>query len=191
MRDLNKNTTYVNNIFNITTIDIHKKSISSDSYYFCLNFIFLCDIPTDWNCLPNSQEGLKSIIFRHVIKRGDCKIISNIIILKYLLSQKWPVTEASKQCTSLISDWWIIITPWVLGLSRNLFHILRNIPTVIGIMNMGNSLKCRIYARFIIIDIHIYTKTFCGGGGWQKRMTREEDVVEAIKWSLVQILALF
>ena len=54
---------------------------------------------------------------------------------------------------------------YVLGSSRNLFRILRNIPTVVGITRRGHGCECRIYARLIVIDLCIGTKSCCGRGG--------------------------
>ena len=46
---------------------------------------------------------------------------------------------------------------WVLGLSINLFWILKNIPTVVGITYMENGRECIIYERLILIDLLIST----------------------------------
>ena len=32
-------------------------------------------------------------------------------------------------------------------------------------MRMGNGCECGIYAQLVLIDIHIYNKNLCGGGG--------------------------
>ena len=53
----------------------------------------------------------------------------------------------------------------ILGLSSNLFCILNNFPTVVCISCSGNSLKCKIYVQYIIINIHTVTKSFSGGCG--------------------------
>ena len=47
----------------------------------------------------------------------------------------------------------------------NLFRILNNTITVVGITCMGNGFECRIYARLILINIHIGDNLFCGRGG--------------------------
>ena len=44
---------------------------------------------------------------------------------------------------------------WILGLSRNLFRILYNVPSVIGIMRRGNDWKCGIYVPLVLIDLRI------------------------------------
>ena len=54
---------------------------------------------------------------------------------------------------------------WVLGFSSNLFCILDNIHTEVGIMCGWNSYECVIYAWLIVIDLSIGNKIFCGKGG--------------------------
>ena len=61
--------------------------------------------------------------------------------LKYLLSHKLIVTEAIKHQTCSISNRKIIFTLYALGLSRNLFQIMWNIPTIVGILGSFNSCK--------------------------------------------------
>ena len=46
----------------------------------------------------------------------------------------------------------------IFGLSRNLFCILWNIPTVVSMASRGHGCECIIYARSIVINIHIGTK---------------------------------
>ena len=52
-----------------------------------------------------------------------------------------------------------------MGLSRNLLCILQNIPDVVVIMHRGHGYDCRIYMWLDVIDIRIYRKQLCGGGG--------------------------
>ena len=63
------------------------------------------------------------------------------------------------------------------------------IPTAVGIMIRGHGYKCGIYEHSVVINIHIYTKIFCGGGGWCEKSSRKEDVIKVIEWSLVQIFS--
>ena len=49
-----------------------------------------------------------------------------------------------------------------LGFSRNLFCILRNIPTIASLLGKGHSCKCRIFARLIRC---IYSLFYYSGGG--------------------------
>ena len=58
----------------------------------------------------------------------------------------------------------------VLGLSRNLFCTLWNVPTVVGIACRGNGYECRIYGRSIVINLRIDTKDFYREGGRCKGM---------------------
>ena len=62
----------------------------------------------------------------------------------------------------------------------------RNIPTVVGIMCRGNGFDFRIYAWLIVINIYIYTKCFCGGGGLLDIMIWYDDVIKVIECPLVQ-----
>ena len=73
----------------------------------------------------------------------------------------------------------------ILGLSKNLFRILWNITTVVGIMHRGSGWECRMYAQLIAINISIYTKKICVGGGWWERMIWQKDVIKVIEWWLV------
>ena len=80
---------------------------------------------------------------------------------------------------------------FTLGLSRNLFCILHNIPTVVSITHRGDGFKWRIYVRLIVIDIRIGNKLWYGGGGWYESMRLGEDVIKVIECLIVQVLALF
>ena len=62
------------------------------------------------------------------------------------------LTDSNKKC--------------VMGESINLFHILHNILTAVGITYSGHGHACVIYSWSIAIDIKIVTKTLCGGV-WQ------------------------
>ena len=53
---------------------------------------------------------------------------------------------------------------FILGLSSNLFRILQDIPTVVGITCRGHIRECRIYVQLILIDIRIGTNLLCGRG---------------------------
>ena len=57
----------------------------------------------------------------------------------------------------------------ILGLGRNLFHILHNIPTVVGITIRGNGYEWIIYDQLIWTNIHIDIKDICNQCGWYKR----------------------
>ena len=57
--------------------------------------------------------------------------------MKNQLSHKPLVTEARKKTMCSISDHKVGITHFVLGLSINLFHKLRNITTIVCIMLRG------------------------------------------------------
>ena len=81
-------------------------------------------------------------------------------------------------------------------LGRNLFHILRNIFTVIGIACRGYSCKCGTCVWLIIIDVRIYTKYFyvgdiiCKGvraweGVYEGVRSGEGGVIKVIRWFLV------
>ena len=73
------------------------------------------------------------------------------------------MSETSKQCTRSISDLRIRIKICILGLSRDLFHIMRNISTVFGMKHRGNGFTCIIYVQLIIIYLRISTELFfCG-----------------------------
>ena len=55
-----------------------------------------------------------------------------------------------------------------LGLSRNMFRILKNISTLVGISCRGHSSGCGIYVWFFVIDLCIGTRYFCGWcGRWK------------------------
>ena len=66
----------------------------------------------------------------------------------------------------------------VLGLSRNLFLILHNITTLIGIARRGQVCECGIYVWLFIIGALVGIKDFCdeygrlkhvwGGGGYHQ-----------------------
>ena len=56
---------------------------------------------------------------------------------------------------------------WVLGLSRNLFCVLQNNPTLVGETHRGNGWECIIYSRLTILNILIVTEFCCDGFGWQ------------------------
>ena len=73
------------------------------------------------------------------------------------------VNETSNQRTNFIYYWWVGIVILILGLRNSVFHIRKNIPTVVGISHRGHVCKYTIYAQLIIIDLHIYYKTLCGG----------------------------
>ena len=60
---------------------------------------------------------------------------------------------------------------WVLGLSKNLFHTLHNITTVVGILHRGNGCEWVFYAHFIEMYIKIGNKDVCGGYGWCVNIT--------------------
>ena len=107
-------------------------------------------------------------------------------ILKYSLSHEWLVTESSKQRTHSISDRRIVIMLCIWGLSRNLFCIQKNIPTVVGIMQRGNTCKCGVYAQLIVTDIHIYNKT-----GWGLICFRLSEVLFLRRHRLDQFLNIF
>ena len=53
---------------------------------------------------------------------------------------------------------------FVLGLSRNVFYFMLNIPTVVIIKFREHSCKCRIYMLLIIIYLHTGNKCFYHGG---------------------------
>ena len=76
----------------------------------------------------------------------------------------------------------------VSGIIRNLFRILKNIPTVVGIMHRGPDCEWKFYAWLIITDLHMGTKICCGWGGLCKFPILEES---AIGWKIVQIILLF
>ena len=77
------------------------------------------------------------------------------------------------------------------GLSRNLFCILRSIPTVVGIRHRGHGCGCGIHVRLVAIDVCIYTKYCCGGGGRCEKERAGEDIIKVIAWSLVWTHMLF
>ena len=52
----------------------------------------------------------------------------------------------------------------ILGLRSNLFRIMRNFPTAVGITGRGHVFECRIYVVLIVINLHI-GYNFYGGGG--------------------------
>ena len=106
--------------------------------------------------------------------------------LKYSLSHEWLVTESSKQRTHSISDRRIVIMLCIWGLSRNLFCIPNNIPTVVGIMRRGNTCKCGVYDQLIVTDIHIYNKT-----GWGLICFRLSEVLFLRRHRLDQFLNIF
>ena len=85
-------------------------------------------------------------------------------ILKYPIIHKVMVDEDTKQCTFSISNQKIIIALFW-WLSSNLFCILKNIPTIVGISCRGGSFKCGIYLQFILINIHIRNKLCFVRGG--------------------------
>ena len=74
------------------------------------------------------------------------------------------VSEARKKHTFLISNWQIVITIFSSGLSRNLFCILHNIPTVVVITRRGHGCDFRIYVWLSVINLRIYAKIFFGIG---------------------------
>ena len=47
---------------------------------------------------------------------------------------------------------------FVLVFSMKLLHIMRNTPTVVGIICRGGSCKFLMHSRLIVIDILIYNK---------------------------------
>ena len=51
-----------------------------------------------------------------------------------------------------------LVSPFVSGLSRNLFRILKNIPGIVSIKNRRNGGKCIIYVWLVAIDLRTYTK---------------------------------
>ena len=61
------------------------------------------------------------------------------------------------------ADWNHTCVP---GSSRNLFRILHNIPTVVGITHIGYSCKCGMYVRLIMIGLRLVIKFRCCRGGW-------------------------
>ena len=75
------------------------------------------------------------------------------------------MTESSKQHTLLIPNWWIIIKLCVLELIRNLFCILKNIPTIVAITSRRENYGCRVYIQLIIINTQIGTKLLYGISG--------------------------
>ena len=79
----------------------------------------------------------------------------------------------------------------ILRLSRNLFCILQNIPTIVGIMYRGHGCECTIYVFLIVIDVRIHTNYCCGGGGRYKSMRAREDIVKFIAWLLIQMPNMF
>ena len=58
---------------------------------------------------------------------------------------------------------------YIFRLSRNLFHIIWNIHTVVGTVCMDNGCKCRFYVQSIKINIFIDTRYGCGVVVTQKR----------------------
>ena len=50
-----------------------------------------------------------------------------------------------------------------LGLDQ-VFCILRNIPTIVGITCRGHGCEYGIYVQLILIDKHIGNTFYCGGG---------------------------
>ena len=73
----------------------------------------------------------------------------------------------------------------VLGLSRDLFHILQNTPTVVGITHRRKGCERRIYAWFIRINICRGNELCRDGGGRCESYRAAEDVIEVIRWSLI------
>ena len=101
------------------------------------------------------------------------------------------MTEAREQRTRSISYWKLRIMLSVSELSRNLFHTLRNIPTVVDIMHRGSGCRWEIYVKLIVINLHLCTFNIYCVGVWYNIMIWKEYIIEEVKWSLVQILALF
>ena len=56
----------------------------------------------------------------------------------------------------------------ILGLNGNLFLILWNIPTVVGMIHRGHGCKWEIYAQLIVTNIYIYTKRSVVEWWWEK-----------------------
>ena len=102
--------------------------------------------------------------------------------LKFPLSNKQLVAEASEKRMRLAFNWHIGITLYVSSLSKYLLRIVRNIPAVFVIIHRWHGCECKIYAQLIVIDLCIYNRNFCGGGRWCKRIIWREDVIKVIKW---------
>ena len=81
--------------------------------------------------------------------RYDCIILFRISF-KPKIIHEWLTTEASKRRMCLISNCLIRITLWVLGLSRNLFHIMKDITTIVGITHRGKGCECRVFERLLL-----------------------------------------
>ena len=45
--------------------------------------------------------------------------------------------------------------------------------------------------KLVLIYIRIVTKLFCGGGGLYEGMKTGEDIIEVIKWLIIQIFVMF
>ena len=94
------------------------------------------------------------------------------------LSHKQPVVEVREQYTCLISNNWIETTFYVSGSSRD-------IPTIVGITRKGRGCKRRICVRFIVINLLLCAKLFCGRVVRIGSEVRGEVVINVIRWFLV------
>ena len=63
--------------------------------------------------------------------------------------------------------------------------MMRNIYTVAGITCRGHGCDWKLYARLIVIVLRMYTKIFCGGGGWHNIMICKEYAIKMIESLLI------
>ena len=105
-----------------------------------------------------------SLVMNHIVIMFSLLLIGKDIIgwsrsrLKHPTSQELLVNQDIKKQTCLIHNWQIGITLRVLGLRRKLSCILRNISTIVGIMNRGPGYKWKNYLQLIAIGLCIDTK---------------------------------
>ena len=72
-----------------------------------------------------------------------------------------------------------------MGLIRNLFLMLHNIITVVGIVHWGHICKWIMYVWMIVIAVHIDTKLLCSGVGWYESSRSGEVVIELMRCLII------
>ena len=58
---------------------------------------------------------------------------------------------------------------------------MHNIPTIVGITQRGCSCECGIYAKLILMDLNIYTESFCSGYRQCKITIWKEDTIGVVE----------
>ena len=76
-------------------------------------------------------------------------------------------------------------------LSRNLFWILQNIPTVIVITFRGHSCGWETYEMLIVIGIFIHTKLLRWWCGWLNRSSARYYMIKEIRYYLIELSCFF